>query len=80
VNDNKSINKAIPELINFVLSCKKLEYLNISNLNMTKHNCMKTADGIIEAIKVGSNLRELVWDSDLIVSHSTATDFLKRVS
>ena len=36
IEDNKSINKAIPELIEFINTCKCVEYLNISDLKMKK--------------------------------------------
>jgi Ran GTPase-activating protein (RanGAP) involved in mRNA processing and transport len=72
IQDNKSINKAIPELATFIKECKNLEYLNISDLKMTKSNCQLIQSAIIETICPTMKLQELEWNYDLAVSTSTA--------
>ena len=72
IQDNKSINKAIPELATFIKECTNLEYLNISDLKMTKSNCQIIQSAIIETINPSLKLRELEWNYDLAVSTSTA--------
>lgn len=36
INDNKSINRAVPDLVDCLTHCTKLEFLNISDLNLKK--------------------------------------------
>jgi Ran GTPase-activating protein (RanGAP) involved in mRNA processing and transport len=80
IDDNKSINRAIPELKRLISSCPHLHYLNISNLNMKRKYCQEVADSILEAISKGSKLEELMWDNDLSCSVSTAKCFLEKVA
>ena len=53
IRDNK-INKAIPELKSMILNCKKLKYLNISDLNMKKKYCIEVSETIVKACSSGS--------------------------
>jgi Ran GTPase-activating protein (RanGAP) involved in mRNA processing and transport len=48
INDNMSINKSIPQLTKLIKECKNLEYLNISDLNMKKKNCVEISKVLIE--------------------------------
>ena len=48
ISDNKSINKAIPELITLLNECKEtLTYINISDLNMKPKYLKEVSDAII---------------------------------
>ena len=76
IQDNKSINLAIPELANFIKECTNLEYLNMSDLKMNKANCQIIYKAITDAINPQMKLRELEWNYDLAVSTSTAQSFL----
>lgn len=80
IQDNKSINKAIPELANFIKECTNVEYLNISDLKMTKANCLIIQQAIIDAIGPSLKLKELEWNYDLAVSTSTAQTFLSGLA
>lgn len=46
IQDNKSINRAVPDLVDVLSNCKKLEVLNISDLNLKK----KFADQVVNAV------------------------------
>ena len=80
IQDNKSINKAIPELATFIKECNNVEYLNISDLKMTKSNCLTIQEAVISAISPSMKLKELEWNYDLAVSTSTAQSFLNGLS
>ena len=80
VQDNKPVNDGIPEMIKFIKECKNLEYLNISDVPMTKSNCKLVYPAIIEACKSGSKLKTLEWNYVLGCSISTAKEFLKELS
>jgi Ran GTPase-activating protein (RanGAP) involved in mRNA processing and transport len=80
IQDNKSINKAIPELTKVIEKCHNLEYLNISDLKMSKKNCMIIQQAFTNALKPGYKLRELEWNYDLAVSPSTAKIFLGNLA
>lgn len=80
IQDNKSINKAIPELANFIKECTNVEYLNISDLKMTKPNCLIIQQAIVDAIGPQLKLKELEWNYDLAVSTSTAQTFLSGLA
>jgi hypothetical protein len=43
ISDNKSVNRAVPELVNLILVCKKLRSLTISDLSMKKRHCKSVA-------------------------------------
>jgi Ran GTPase-activating protein (RanGAP) involved in mRNA processing and transport len=79
ISDNKSINRAIPQLVDFIKKCTKLEQLNISDLKMKKKNCKLVADAIVESQNNSSSLKQLTWNFDLAVSNSTAKDFLNKL-
>lgn len=79
IQDNKSINKAIPQLQNCINSCKNLKLLNISDLNMRKKHFAEVADTIIESLKNGSGLKELIWNYDLAASNTSAKQFLHQL-
>lgn len=80
IEDNKSINKAVDELARAIKECSNLEVLNISDLTMTKTNCRVIQKAIIDALKSGSNLKEIIWNQDLSCSTSTAAEFLDSLS
>lgn len=67
-------------MIKFIKECKNLEYLNISDVPMTKSNCKLVYPAIIEACKSGSKLKTLEWNYVLGCSISTAKEFLKELS
>lgn len=79
IQDNKSINKAIPQLQNCISSCKNLRLLNISDLNMRKKHFVEVTDTIIETLKNGSGLKELIWNYDLAASNTCAKNFLQQL-
>jgi hypothetical protein len=48
---------------------------------MKKKNCKVVSQAIIESQKSGmSSLKELVWNSDLTCSNSTAKEFLEKLN
>jgi hypothetical protein len=57
-----------------------VEYLNISDLKMTKSNCLTIQEAVISAISPSMKLKELEWNYDLAVSTSTAQTFLNGLS
>mgnify|MGYP006097889109 CR=1 FL=1 len=61
INDNRSINRAIPELVEMIKACKNLKSLTLSDLCMKKKNCQAVSDALIESMKSGSKLEELIW-------------------
>ena len=80
VQDNKKVNASIPEFVNFIKSCNNIEYLNISDLPMTKANCKLVYKALIESFKSGSNLKHLEWNYVLSCSSTTAQAFLTELS
>jgi hypothetical protein len=46
---------------------------------MKKDNCKIISDALIQSIKEGSQLEEIVWSQDLIVSQTIAQDFINQV-
>lgn len=68
VKDNISLNRAVDELCDILLYNKSLEVLDISDLNLKKKNCQKLADAITKSLQKGSNLRTIIWNSDLVCS------------
>jgi Ran GTPase-activating protein (RanGAP) involved in mRNA processing and transport len=54
INDNKSINRAIPELIECITECTNLKVLNISDLNMKRKHIEPVVNAIVEALGNGS--------------------------
>ena len=72
IQDNKSINRAIPELENCISNCLNLEVLNISDLNLKKKSIPAIASAIIQACKVGGQLKTLIWNYDLSNSFTSA--------
>ena len=61
INDNRSINRAVPELVEMIKACKNLKHLTLSDLCMKKKNCQAVSDALIESMKSGSKLEELIW-------------------
>uniref|UniRef100_A0A7S3MZB4 Uncharacterized protein n=1 Tax=Strombidium inclinatum TaxID=197538 RepID=A0A7S3MZB4_9SPIT len=80
IQDNKSINKAVDELITFIGACKELEYLNISDNKMRKKYCKKVIPAIMQALKDGSKLSDFQWNFDLACSSTLAKQFLSELS
>ena len=72
IQDNKSINRAIPELINCLQKCSKLELLNISDLNMKRKYFGLFTTAILGSLKNGSTLQTLTWNYDLSASNTVA--------
>jgi Ran GTPase-activating protein (RanGAP) involved in mRNA processing and transport len=72
IEDNKSINRAIPDLVNVIHSCKNLEYLNISDLNLKKKFANDVVSALLESLQSGSKIHTLVWNFDLVCSQSIA--------
>ena len=79
INDNKSINKAIPQLNSCIRECLNLRELNISDLNMRKRHFESVTASIAEALEQGSKIETLSWNYDLGASHSSAKIFLERL-
>jgi Ran GTPase-activating protein (RanGAP) involved in mRNA processing and transport len=71
---------AVPELAEFIKQCTSLEYLNISDLKMTKSNCIIISEALTDAMSTSSSLRELEWNYDLAVSNTTAKTFLTTLA
>ena len=80
VQDNKQVNSGVPEMIRFIKECKNLEYLNISDVPMTKANCKLVYPAVIEALTSGSKLKTLEWNYVLGCSPTTAKNFLLELS
>ena len=80
VQDNKRVNASIPEFVNFIKTCTTLDYLNISDLPMTRSNCKLIAQALIESFKSGSQLKHLEWNYVLSCSPTTAQTFLSDLS
>ena len=80
VNDNLSPNKAIPQLKEMLSKCKELEYLNIGNMHMKKRHAEVISKTLIDVMKSGSKLKELVWGDSLNNCSSVAKQFLKDLS
>lgn len=80
INDNKSINRAVPDLINCLTHCTKLEYLNISDLRLKKKFAGELANSLLQSIQNGSKLETLMWNYDLTCSNSTALRFLNSLA
>ena len=56
ISDNKSINKAIPELLNMISVCQEnLIHINISDLNMKPKHIKTVADAIVSLWSDKSN-------------------------
>jgi len=47
VQDNKKVNASVSEMTNFIKKCTNVEYLNISDLPMTKSNCKLVYQSLI---------------------------------
>lgn len=73
IQDNKSINRAIPELVNFLSECKNIETLNISDLELKRKHVPLVKDALVAALNSGSKLRELIWNYDLSCSPTQST-------
>ena len=80
LQDNKSINRAIPELEKFIIESTNLEVLDISDLNMWKKHAVVISAAFIKTLRAGSKLRVIKWNHDLSCSYTTASDFLKQIS
>lgn len=80
INDNKSINRAVPQLIECIKNCHNLEVLNISDLNLKHKYINSVVDAIIESLETNKKLHTLIWNYDLSRSHSAAKSFIQRLS
>ena len=80
IQDNKSINRAIPELEKFILESTNLEVLDISDMCIWKKHAIIIANAFIKALKSGSKLRVIKWNRDLTCSNTTARTFLSQIS
>jgi Ran GTPase-activating protein 1 len=49
ISDNKSINRAIPELVACIKECTALTHLNISDLNIKRKHISQVADALLVA-------------------------------
>lgn len=76
IEDNKSINRAIPELVKCLKTCKNLKHLSISDLNMRKKFFPEVTEALLESLNSDSKLETLIWNYDLSASNSTAKTFL----
>ena len=54
IQDNKSINRAIPDLINCIKECKNLQLLNISDLNIKRKYIEQVSTALLETLREGS--------------------------
>ena len=68
ISDNKSINRAIPELVACIKECSKLTHLNISDLNIKCKYISQVADALLMAS--AEHLTHLEWNFDLEKSNS----------
>jgi Ran GTPase-activating protein (RanGAP) involved in mRNA processing and transport len=80
IQDQKSGNRAVPELAQLITQCLNLEVLDISDLCLKTANCLIIGTAIIKALNEGSRLTRLVWNYDLARSHTTASQFLARLA
>jgi predicted RecB family endonuclease len=50
IQDNKGINRAVPELVEVLEKCKNLEILNMSDLKIKKSNAVLVRDALVKTL------------------------------